>query len=224
LVFIAACKSCKFIDNLHAWDKKKIIRKALGIGIFLFLGYALPFGSSETVFNVMTPVKALVAKAIIVGASIICILFASIMDKLNPKYTKLLGQILGFKDFIATAELDKLKELVEEDPEYFYHISPYAYVFGLSNKWIKNFENIEIKQPEWFKGSYRRIDMWDAYWMGRIIHDCNVSAANSIGKLYVPSSDGGGFGGSSGGGFSGGGFSGGGFSGGGMGGGGGGAW
>ena len=139
----------------------------------------------------------------------------------------MLGRILGFRDFIKTAELDKLKELVEEDPEYFYHITPYAYVFGLSDKWIRNFEDIQIIQPTWYYSEHDRFDYFDAYMMGRMMNDCSRSVSSHIVIPEAPHSSGSGGGGWSGGGSSwsgGGGFSGGGFSGGGSGGGGGGGW
>jgi len=164
--------------------------------------------------------KAIVISAALVLGTLIAIFFSVIAIARKSNYSALMGKILGFRDFIRTAELDKLNELVEEDPEYFYHIIPYAYVFGLTNKWIKNFEDINIIQPTWYRGSF---DTFDAYMMGRMMNNCNYSVSNHI-ELPVTSHSSGGF---SGGGSSwsgGGGFSGGGFSGGGSGGGGGGGW
>ena len=159
--------------------------------------------------------------------TLVSMFFAVIAIARTDAYTDLLGRVLGFRDFIKTAELDKLNELVEEDPGYFYHIMPYAYVFGLSNKWIKNFEDLPVYAPDWYRGA-DRMDAFDYYMMGRMMSDCNASVNNSI---VIPSSSGGSGGGwssgGSGGGSSwsgGGGFSGGGFSGGGSGGGGGGGW
>ena len=156
---------------------------------------------------------------------------AIISLSVTPKYRNLMGRVLGFRDFIRTAELDQLNELVEKDPEYFYHIIPYAYVFGLTNRWIKKFENIEVVQPKWIRTpyGYGGFDRFDAYMMGRMMSDCTASVGNNI-HLPQHSGSSGGWGGSSGGSsgggssWSGGGFSGGGFSGGGGGGGGGGAW
>ena len=53
----------------------------------------------------------------------------------------------------SMSDIDKLNELVEDDPEYFYHIIPYAYVFGLTNKWIRNFEDIPVVTPDWARTS-----------------------------------------------------------------------
>ena len=40
--------------------------------------------------------------------------------------------------------------LVEEDPAYFYNVLPYAYVMGLTKKWIEKFENIVPEPVEWY--------------------------------------------------------------------------
>ena len=29
---------------------------------------------------------------------------------------------------------------------------PYAYVLGISNKWIKKFETITLEEPNWYSG------------------------------------------------------------------------
>lgn len=132
---------------------------------------------------------------------------------------KTMAQILGFRNFIKSAELPKLNALVEEDPDYFYNILPYAYVMGLTNVWAKKFEQIKINRPEWFTSyDVTTFAVMDAMRMNHLMDTMYKSAATTI----VTSSDKGGGGwGSFGGG---GGFSGGGFSGGGSGGGGGGAW
>jgi Predicted membrane protein (DUF2207). len=55
-----------------------------------------------------------------------------------------LGQVLGFKNFIEKAEQDRILTLVNENPQYFFNILPYAYVLGVTDKWAKNFESIAI--------------------------------------------------------------------------------
>ena len=62
------------------------------------------------------------------------------------------ARVKGFKNFLETAEKEKLEMLVEENPHYFYDILPYTYVLGISKKWIKKFEN--IKMPETNMGNY----------------------------------------------------------------------
>lgn len=128
---------------------------------------------------------------------------------------KLMGELMGLRDFIKTAEMPKLKQLVDEDPEYFYNILPYAMVFGLSDKWADLFKDIEMNTPDWYYSAS------NAYTTSSLMaKTISSSVANSIKDAVAqasvdPTSS------SSSGGYSGGGSS---FSGGGGGGGGGGSW
>ena len=84
---------------------------------------------------------------VLIVISAICAVF---MERRNRKYARELGQIFGLRNFIEKAELPKLNLLVEEDPSYFYNILPYAYVMGLTEKWIKQFENIAVPPADWY--------------------------------------------------------------------------
>ncbi len=79
--------------------------------------------------------------------------FSFIARKRTERGIDLLGKILGLKDFIKRAELDRLKMLVEENPQYFYNVLPYAYSLGLSEKWAKNFTEIVTPPPDWYRGN-----------------------------------------------------------------------
>lgn len=72
----------------------------------------------------------------------------------NTMYrAQVLGELEGLREFIETAELPRLKMLVDENPQYFYDILPYAMVFGLTSKWVKLFESIKVENPEWYISS-----------------------------------------------------------------------
>lgn len=129
--------------------------------------------------------------------------------KRTKKGLELYGKILGFKNFLKTAEKDKLEALVAETPEYFYNILPYTYVLGVSNKWIKKFETIGIQKPDWYDSP----DAFDYYTFNTFMNRTMSTARSSMTSMPASSS-----------GDSGSGFSGGGFSGGGSGGGGGSSW
>ena len=222
-VILTLWMMCSVYDRIRTTSKVKTVLKSLAAVWFFTIGVGfLPLTSEALTYVSRT--KAMIIVAYLILGTLLAIFFSVISIARTSKYTALMGRILGFKDFIRTAELDKLNELVEEDPEYFYHIMPYAYVFGLSRKWIKNFEDIPIVQPHWYVG-HSSMSSWDYYMMGRMMSDCSASVGNNI---VLPSTGGssGGFGGGSGGSSwsGGGGFSGGGFSGGGAGGGGGGGW
>lgn len=155
-------------------------------------------------FNAFAP-KTWIAFVVCGIADIILALFMFFGSKRTKAGNQVYGQILGFKEFIKKAELDRLKMLVEENPSYYYDIMPYAYVLGLSDQWIENFETMHMPEPDWYSG---RDPFGDAVFYSM------VRSANACATAPEASS----------GGSSGGGFSGGGFSGGGSGGGGGGAW
>ncbi len=88
---------------------------------------------------------------------IIAILALMALRKIMVKRTRfgldILGKIKGFKRFLETAEKDQLESLVKEHPKYFYDILPYTYALGVSDTWIKQFENIALEPPQWYYSS-----------------------------------------------------------------------
>lgn len=60
------------------------------------------------------------------------------------------GKLLGLRRFIQTAELDRLKMLVDENPSYYYDVLPYAMAFGLMDDWAKRFESMTLQEPDWY--------------------------------------------------------------------------
>ena len=95
--------------------------------------------------------------------------------------------------------------LVNEDPEYFYHILPYAMVLGVTDQWAKNFEGITISDPDWYSSNSNR-SFSSIYFVNRM-----NTATRSVGSAMASrpatssSGSGGSFGGGSAGGGSGGG-------------------
>ncbi len=112
---------------------------------------------------------------------------------------QILGRIRGFKRFIEFAEKERIEELIEDNPQYFYHIIPYAYVLGVSSRWIDRFETLNIKEaPEFYHGSN-----FNSRTFSKFMNNTVSYANNSL--AYTPSSSGGSSGGGSSGGGSGGG-------------------
>ena len=127
---------------------------------------------------------------------------------------KITGRLLGLKQFILTAEKDRLEFLCKENPYMFFDILPYAYVFGISDIWIKKFESIIIKMPPSYNFD---CDIVDVLIMNNICNSMNSvnsslrdfrakTIASKVSKTVASGAKGG----RSGGGFSGGGFGGGG--------------
>ena len=152
-------------------------------------------------------------KNLSIGMFVVCFLLGEFIGRFNVDTdyrVEMCGRLLGFKEFIKTAEKSRLEALQTDDPAYFYKILPYAMVFGLSNKWTKLFKDIEVQQPDWYRTAT------PLYGNALLSHMTDNLFSSTKSAINVVSHD------SSSSGFSGGG--GGGFSGGGGGGGGGGSW
>ena len=105
--------------------------------------------------NVLLAFDSITLAGYLIG--LICIIIMTIFYRIIPKRTpygiEILGKIKGFKEFIETAEKDKLETLVQDNPTYYYDILPYAYVLGVSNTWMKKFESMSYQPPNWYEGS-----------------------------------------------------------------------
>lgn len=128
---------------------------------------------------------------------VLLIIFLGIIRKRTEYGTQMLGKIQGFKYFLETAEKPQLEELVMKNPEYFYNILPYTYVLGVSNKWMKKFEDIALEAPNWYYG----YTAFNNYTFNNFMNSTYSSISNAMSSSVSNSSSGGGFsGGGSGGG------------------------
>lgn len=195
--------------------KVKTVLKFIGIGaIYLLASGIITYMTAAADFSINDPkVYFMYWLILIISPILMCGMRSRTKENAN-----LVGRILGFKNFIATAELAKLEELVEEDPNYFYNILPYAYVFGLTRKWASKFDNIiKFEEPDWYvaDSGFNSSSIFNAYLLSSLIDDVSTSMMKTINTTdsgdYSGSDSGfGGSGVAGGGGFSGGGFGGGG--------------
>ncbi len=170
--------------------------------IFLII-FALAFSALPIIFIFSIFFDVIARNFAIVSYCIIALVISVVcyiqLPKKSRNCLKTLGNILGFKKFLKTAEAHEIEKLVEKNPQYYFNVLPYAYVLDVSDVWIKKFENIISDNPDWYEGEF-----------------CPVSFRNltdSLGEVSVPSESNGGItysSSSGGGGFSGGGFGGGG--------------
>ncbi len=133
------------------------------------------------------------------------------MPARTAKGSAALDTVLGFKQYIATAETDRMKFAEEEN--IFAKYLPYAIVFGETEKWAKAFQGIYGDNPPPGMGWYTPYGTWNSFTFGHFASSMSSFAVQTSGTIAsTPGSSGGS------------GFGGGGFSGGGGGGGGGGSW
>ena len=136
--------------------------------------------------------------------SLICVLGMILCIKYLPKRTpygnEMLGRIIGFRNFLETAEKDKLESMVMQDPTYFYNILPYTYVLGISNKWVEKFETITMQAPSWYDSSSAFDMVAFGTFMSATMASAQKAMSSSPSTSSTTSSGGGSSGGGSGGG------------------------
>ncbi len=132
------------------------------------------------------------------------LVFSPFMPRKTRKGVLAREHILGFKDYLETAEKHRLQ--FQEKEHIFYEFLPYAMTLKIADKWSKAFKDIFDKPPEWYegagKGQFQPISFVHNL---SVVQGCMNNAFSSH-----PSSSGSGGSGFGGGGFSGGGFGGGG--------------
>lgn len=126
----------------------------------------------------------------------------------TEKYCLELGDILGFKEFIVVTEEDKIKFMLEENPELYYKVLPYAQVLGVTDEWTDKFKNILLEPPTWSTGT--DMTFFDYLLLNRMMTRAMIVATarpkpQGGGSFTGRSGGGGHFGGFGGGGFGGGG-------------------
>jgi uncharacterized membrane protein YgcG len=168
---------------------------------FVFIG-----GMAGGIFMGNLP---MVAGAII--ASVAGLVATIYMRKKTQRGVELFQEVIGFREFVKTADKPRIERLLKEDPMYFEKTLPYAMVFGYAKKWGDKFDGLMTEPPTWYIGSgpYIHGHMFNSGDFARDFEGGMREVQSAF--TSMPASQGGGsFGGSGGGGFSGGGFGGGG--------------
>ncbi len=157
--------------------------KRLGLfgGSCVLCGVSLLFLMCYGVYIVSMPAATLLC----IGASVLLALLAVVMKKHTPQGQAWTEKILGLREFIETAELDRINTLVEENPEYFYSVLPFAYVLGLTDKWAKQFESIAVPPPTWYVSSDPH-SVYTTMWMVRRLNRCTRSMAHVMTSVPPP--------------------------------------
>ncbi len=130
--------------------KKAIKFFALALFCIAMFGFAFLF--EYAVVGHGLPYSAVMSLAIVIFP--VYFGFLTIMTAKRSVYAQQkLEQIVGYKEFISKVEMDKLKMMIDSDPQLFYHVLGYAIVLGLEDVWAKKFAKIAIEQPSWYVGS-----------------------------------------------------------------------
>lgn len=136
--------------------------------------------------------------------------FSFAVNKRSDYADEMLSKILGYKEFLEKVEMEQLRRLIEEDPEFYYHNLSYAVALNLEEKYSRKFEALSVSSPSWYAsssyvGSYM---MWHAFstgWRRSYAFERSLIAPPPENRFKGGSGSHSGFSGFSGGGFSGGG-------------------
>ncbi len=185
-------------------SKKKFVLLLTGVAA---LGVAL---SLVYIFLVPATVLELAPRIILCVLTLAIVMLSVTLMTRTKTYSEQLNQIMGFKNFITLVEKDKLEALLQENPQLYYHVLPYAQVLGVSDIWDDKFKALTYMPPYWLSGGNMRVTNYvvmsvymrrsmartKAVWAARPSN----SASSGGGRFF-----GGGFSGGVGGGFGGGG-------------------
>ena len=142
-------------QTIHVGNKA--IHSSIATKLTGLFAWGVLFGGTSWAFLVMPSLLQDLTYFIGYIVGLICVLGMVICIKKIPKRTpygnEILGKLKGFRSFLETAEKDKLEAMVMQDPTYFYNILPFTYVLGISDKWIKKFEDISLQAPSWYDSS-----------------------------------------------------------------------
>lgn len=199
--FVAAFGTNVAKQRERKWKKLKLL-VPLGCFILSLVPCLITLLLPNPAFGKITPIL------LVLFASLTGLLSGGLLCR-TEEYSRQLGHILGFKQFIEFTERDKIEFMLKENPELYYHILPYAQVLGVTDAWTNKFKGLDMKAP-----AYVRYDTTSFVIDCMVWHALFRSMNGNFARNMVsrPSSSGkaGGHGGGFGGGFGGGGFGGGG--------------
>jgi uncharacterized membrane protein len=127
-------------------DPQKVTKKWLSIGVTIIaISYVL-FEFNIFHLSGFSPFLSLLI------SGVLFLIFSPFMPKRNKKGTETYWKILGFKEYINTAE--KYRAQFYEKEKIFEKYLPYAIVFGLTKEWARAFEGIYTTSPSWYEGDF----------------------------------------------------------------------
>ena len=170
--------------------RKIYIRSAWGIvlGSFIVLPLFLYFWGLLALFS------GLILAALL-------LILNRYMVKKNPMGIRLFSELKGFRKFIKTAEVNRLKMLLEQSPDYFESTMAYAVTFGALEDWAEKFERFEIPPPTWYHtaGAHTSLNHFSRSFSSTLTTTTTTMVSSPSSSSSGGGSSGGGFGGGGGG-------------------------
>ena len=128
---------------LFAVDTKWLIKLIFGV---LLIGISLYIGIMPLINDIRTLCLYLIG--------MIIIFLSSYIYKILPYRTlygnEVYGRIHGFKVTLEKMSISTMKEKLESNPNYFYEMYPYIYIFENTDIWIDKAKNLVTEYPSWY--------------------------------------------------------------------------
>ena len=86
--------------------------------------------------------------------NLISIFMIASLKRYSEYGLSIIGKLKGFKEFLLYAEKDQLEMLLEENPEYYYEILPYAQALNVTKAWQDKFKDIAMEPPRYYEKDY----------------------------------------------------------------------
>lgn len=149
--FMVVCKLAQYL-----W-KNKISFSSIGAAIssvwmlvvfggIIVMGLIMLLGAHRMFDDYYVDPNALLG---VMVAFLLTCCFIYRLKRMTPYRRQRLAEVMGLRQFIQTAEEDRLRMLLDENESYFYDILPFAMAFGLVDKWAAKFQNLPVQErPE----------------------------------------------------------------------------
>lgn len=154
------------VASILIWSAAKKHEISSGVKIvisIILLALALVVSVVQFSFAITarcTPILVLISTLISAIVIPLSAIFAQFITKRSEYGQRIVEEILGYREFIEKVEIDQLKTLIDQDPEYYYHNLSYAIALGLEDKWSKKFEGLFFTPASWYTGTDMIIDYW----------------------------------------------------------------
>ncbi|MBR4262115.1 MAG: DUF2207 domain-containing protein [Bacilli bacterium] len=117
---------------------------------FLFLWFGMIGSNYESDLFIMNNLFLFIGH--LMGNFCICtmIFFLGIIPKRTKYGNLIVGEIIGFTEFIKKASKEEIEKVVKDNPNYFSEMFSYAYALGYGNDFVNMFSDIQIREPNWY--------------------------------------------------------------------------
>jgi len=148
LIWLVQLLILKRISDTWEIIKLKYFKMIIGfIPSIVFLGLVYITGLLAYSFEPL--ITAFASSATFITTSLVLIF----IKKRSPEGKALMESALGLREFIEKVEIDQLKMMIDDNPEFYYHILSFSIVLGLEEKWAHKFDDLIVKTPDWYSGN-----------------------------------------------------------------------